>query len=99
MDMRTRLLAKLDSSPASVTLQSIADEYNRLMNLKRDLNLVQRSQEPKIDKISLNEIKPGNLDNSNQKTQRKCPNCGTDHERDECPARKATCHYCGIRKH
>lgn len=102
IDVRTKLLSKLDSEHDSITLEKLSDEYDRLINLKKDSAMIQKSTDSELVS-SVNKIsskKKPNYSNFSSKSSTFCNYCsGRPHPRSECPARDAICNFCSIKGH
>lgn len=65
LDIRTKLLSKLDTQDDSITLENLSDEYDRLVNLKKDSAMIQNTKND--ESILVNQItKANDFDSNNQ---------------------------------
>jgi predicted Holliday junction resolvase-like endonuclease len=103
-DLRTRLLAKLDSS-TDLTIQELSDEYVRLQNIKHDTQMIQNNAEIAVSAASVEQV-TRNTRSFNQNTPRvskrpptACWNCGRWHFARFCPFRNYMCQKCGAVGH
>lgn len=80
MELRTKLLAKLDSEHASITLERLSDDYERLVNIKKDSSMIQKSKDTD-NSILVNQVtkKKYNRSKSNNDSS-SCNYCGRIHE-------------------
>lgn len=44
MELRTKLLTKLNPEHASITLERLSDEYERLVYIKKDSSMIQKTK-------------------------------------------------------
>lgn len=98
MEIRTKLLAKLDSQHATITLQQLADECERLQNLKIDSSLIQKHGE-NSSSILVNQVtqNKGKFQRNFKQPHRPC---GKFHNSDEeCPAKNNVCTTCHSKGH
>lgn len=96
LDVRTKLLSKLDSEHSTITVDKLITEFERIKIIKKDSNLIQ-SKTPDLS-ILINIVS----DNGNQYKKRKpfqCRRCGTKHLWGECPNKNEICKYCSIKGH
>ncbi|CAH8591082.1 unnamed protein product [Schistosoma margrebowiei] len=101
-DIRTRLLSRLDQDP-KLTLNDIANEYQRLINLQRDTTMVQRGgsnrTEVHVVKQPLNSHKSAPATSSSGRQTKTnppapCWHCGAWHFVRYCPYKQHRCRKC-----
>lgn len=99
-DIRTRLLSKLDTSP-DLTIQELTSEYLRLVNLKRDSQLVQSSHKSNdiasVDRILRQDTKRFSKHDEPSRglhPPSACWYCGQWHFGRFCPFRNHVCQNC-----
>lgn len=94
-EMRTRLLAKLDTL-SQPSVQELTAEYLRLVNLKKDSQMVQGQQEyqdePFVEKVTRNSYQQHTGRPMRPPTA--CWNCGQWHYVRFCPFRSHRCQVC-----
>lgn len=94
-DIRTRILHKLEQEP-DMTLQAITTECQRLINLKHDTRMIEKSgqqQEPQVCRTVAKHPNSHEADR-NQKPPSACWQCGDWHFSKFCPFKKHQCHKC-----
>jgi hypothetical protein len=96
-DLRTWLLAKLEQEP-DIKLESMVDECQRFINLRKDSDMIQQTEPISINTVKSNK-QPVTLDNSNGPQTRSKPNspchyCGSWHFHRFCPFKKHKCQKC-----
>lgn len=97
----TRLLSKLETEHDKITLEKLSDEYGRLINLKKDASMIQKSTGSESS-ILVNQVskKIRNFRTKNKpKPQSTCDNCGRTHSADQCPAATSKCSLCSFKGH
>ncbi|KAA3675726.1 uncharacterized protein DEA37_0006214 [Paragonimus westermani] len=94
-DIRTRLLGKLDTM-IEPSVQELTAEYLRLVNLKKDSQMVQGRQEHQddlfVDKVTRNSTQQHTRRPTGPPTA--CWNCGQWHYVRFCPFRSHQCQLC-----
>lgn len=105
MELRTKLISKLESEHSSITLERLSDEYERLVNIKKDSTMIQRSKDFETS-ILVNQVskkkfykKPFTHKSNQNLASPECSYCGNSHEPNKCPARSAICNYCSRKGH
>lgn len=94
-DIRTKLLEKLDKEHTTITLNDLISEYDRLMIVKKDSNMIQNKATNAS--VLLNTVKSKRK--SPNGNSFKCYNCDTNHPRYKCPNEAATCEFCSSKGH
>ncbi|CAH8585253.1 unnamed protein product [Schistosoma margrebowiei] len=106
-DIRTRLLSRLDQDP-KLTLNDIANEYQRLINLQRDTTMVQRGgsnrTEVHVVQQPLNSHKSAPATSSSGRQTKTnppapCWHCGAWHFVRYCPYKQHRCRKCNAVGH
>ncbi|CAH8561864.1 unnamed protein product [Schistosoma margrebowiei] len=106
-DIRTRLLSRLDQDP-KLTLNDIANEYQRLINLQRDTTMVQRGgsnrTEVHVVQQPLNSHKSAPATSSSGRQTKTnppapCWHCGAWHFVRYCPYKQHRCRKCNVVGH
>ncbi|CAH8567690.1 unnamed protein product [Schistosoma mattheei] len=106
-DIRTRLLSRLDQDP-KLTLNDIANEYQRLINLQRDTTMVQRGGSDRAEVHVVQQPRNSHksapaTSSSGQKTKTNppapCWHCGAWHFVRYCPYKQHRCRKCNAVGH
>ncbi|CAH8551539.1 unnamed protein product [Dicrocoelium dendriticum] len=94
-DVRTRILHKLEQEP-HMTLQDIAAECQRLINLKHDTKMIENAHFRNEPQIYHTAVRGKNVSHRvpNQKPPTSCWNCGGWHFVRFCSYRKHLCQKC-----
>ncbi|CAH8556634.1 unnamed protein product [Dicrocoelium dendriticum] len=94
-DVRTRILHKLEQEP-HMTLQDIAAECQRLINLKHDTKMIENAHSRNEPQIYHTAVRGKNVSHRvpNQKPPTSCWNCGGWHFVRFCSYRKHLCQKC-----
>ncbi|XP_036334882.1 uncharacterized protein K02A2.6-like [Rhagoletis pomonella] len=87
-EVRTKLLARLDSGEETLTLDKLSAECKRLINLKADTALIENKNETR----TVNKVQAKNHNKRFPKTP--CWFCGGMHYTSECPFSKHKCKHC-----
>ena len=94
-DIRTRLLAKLDTSP-QITIQDLTDEYLHMISLKRDSAMVESASHSRdvasVDRIASNVYRE--RASRFQRPPSACWHCGQWHFARFCKFRNYVCQTC-----
>ena len=100
-DIRARLLSRIEAETADnpVTLQTLIDEFQRLVNLKADTTLVERPSSSKQAVHAVQEKRSGSQQQRPAKNEGKLPRtpcwqCGQMHFVRECPFSEHLCKAC-----
>ncbi|XP_052566467.1 uncharacterized protein K02A2.6-like [Culex pipiens pallens] len=100
-DVRARLLSRIEAETAEnpVTLQTLIDEFQRLVNLKADTTLVERPSSSKPAVHAVQEKRSGPQQQRPAKTEGKLPRtpcwqCGQMHFVRDCPFSGHLCKAC-----
>lgn len=109
LDIRTKLLSKLDSEHASITLNQLITEFERIRMIKIDSNLIQSKEsdfsilvnkvEGNTDPESTDSESSESNDDQSDPSDDSCKRCGGHHSKRNCPAFNETCSFCGIKGH
>ncbi|CAH8623684.1 unnamed protein product, partial [Dicrocoelium dendriticum] len=87
-DLCTRLLTRLEQDPG-ITLQKMAEECQRLLNLKHDSRMVEQLQ------INMADVRPVRAYKQEfKKPPTACWNCGAWHYASQCTFRRHRCNQC-----
>ncbi|KAH9588111.1 hypothetical protein MS3_00000116 [Schistosoma haematobium] len=106
-EIRTRLLSRLDQDP-KLTLNDIANEYQRLINLQRDTTMVQRGGSDRTEVHVVQQPRNSHkyapaTSSSSQKTKANppapCWHCGAWHFVRYCPYKQHRCRKCNTVGH
>lgn len=101
LDIRLKLLSKLDSDHSTITLNKLISEYERLINVKKDSSLIQNKTESNtsilVNKITNKTNKPFKSHNPNKPFD--CGSCGKVHKHGECFNKDSVCGYCSFKGH
>lgn len=98
-DIRTRILTRIEQDP-NISLQSVSEDCQRMVNLKHDTNLVERNSEH-VGVNALRKSLNGNKDSNSQKIPNQvkhktsCWRCGKCHSANVCYFKKRVCFQCG----
>ncbi|CAH8467909.1 unnamed protein product [Dicrocoelium dendriticum] len=94
-DVRTRILHKLEQEP-HLTLQDIAAECQRLINLKHDTKMIENADPRSEPQIYRTAVRGKNVSHRvpNQKPPTACWNCGGWHFVRFCTYKKHLCQKC-----
>ncbi|CAH8606257.1 unnamed protein product [Schistosoma rodhaini] len=98
-DIRARILARIEQDP-NISLQSVSEECQRMINLKHDTKLVERNSEH-VGVNALRKSFKGNKDSNSQKIPNQvkhktsCWRCGKCHSANVCYFKKRVCFQCG----
>lgn len=105
-DIRARLLARIEGETAEhpVTLQTLIDEFQRLVNLKADTSMIEQHSSLKSSVRAVSEKKPGKFSQHSMKTESKTPRtpcwqCGQMHFVRDCPFSTHQCKTCNQTGH
>lgn len=105
-DIRARLLARIEGETAEhpVTLQTLIDEFQRLVNLKADTSMIEQQSSLKSSVRAVSEKKPGKFSQHSMKTESKTPRtpcwqCGQMHFVRDCPFSTHQCKTCNQTGH
>ena len=95
-EVRARLLAKLQTENAEISLQNLVEECNRISNLKKDACLIENSESSSIKAIQSHRAK---IQSSNKNTPSKQPRtpcwyCGNMHFVRDCSYASHACKMC-----
>lgn len=104
LEIRTKLLTKLENEHDKIKLEKLSDEYRRIINLKKDATMIQK---PVGNDLSILVNQVSKKKNSYSKRNKpkfqtdddNCGNCGKTHTPNECPAAKSKCSFCGFNGH
>lgn len=96
LDIRTKLLSKLDNEHENITLEKLTDEYGRLMNIRKDSSMIQKSnfehQSILVSQVTQNH-KDNHASTSNQtEVENKAESENSSSENAD------PCHNCGNKK-
>ncbi|XP_055633566.1 uncharacterized protein K02A2.6-like [Toxorhynchites rutilus septentrionalis] len=105
-DVRARLLSRIEgeTAEAPVTIQTLIDEFQGLVNLKSDTTMIEHPPSSKNSVHSISEKKPGNPQRL-PKTENKsiprtpCWQCGQMHYVRDCPFSDHVCRVCNRTGH
>ncbi|CAH8517924.1 unnamed protein product [Dicrocoelium dendriticum] len=99
-DIRTRLLSKIELSP-DITLQQITHECQRLVNLKHDTAMLERSSSNSTFNVTKTCLRQptGTAADVLAKPPSACWQCGKWHFVKFCPYKKHRCSVCNRRGH
>nr|CAJ00233.1 TPA: gag-pol polyprotein [Schistosoma mansoni] len=98
-DIRTRTLTRIEQDP-NISLQSVSEDCQRMVNLKHDTNLVERNSEH-VGVNALRKSLNGDKDSNSQKIPNQvkhktsCWRCGKSHSAKVCYFKKRVCFQCG----
>lgn len=93
LDIRTKLLSKLETEHDTINLEKLSDEYGRLTNLKRDTMLIQ-NQSILVNQVLKMKKTSSDSESNSQEENTVCESCGTTHDLGCCPAGKSRCSFC-----
>ena len=103
-DIRKRILSKLEIDP-NITLQSISEECQRLINLKHDTAEIERQLPVTlVNAVKHNTDQRGKMSqlkqaDHSQRPKTSCRQCGEWHFVKFCPFKNRYCYSCGRRDH
>ncbi|XP_065088581.1 uncharacterized protein K02A2.6-like [Ochlerotatus camptorhynchus] len=99
--IRARLLSRIEgeTADAPVTIQTLINEFQRLVNIKSDTTMIEHPSSSKNSVHSISEKKPGNqhrpLKTESKSTPRTpCWQCGQMHYVRDCPFSDHLCKVC-----
>ena len=85
-EIRRRVLTKLESEPV-LTLQKLAEDCQRFINLKKDSKQIEESAIAQIQRVKTRQPKK-------KPPTKNCWRCGEKHWSDDCQYRKLKCKTC-----
>ena len=89
-EIRRRTLSKLENEP-NLTLQQLAEDCQRYINLKKDSKNIEESAIAQIHKCKVRQPKNKR---QNKPSTKNCWRCGNNHDSDSCWYRKEKCRKC-----